>query len=85
MAESVNAAHKLEVFPDGQIRRYRGLLRGYTYQSHYMEEAEMLSDRIGIMKDGRLLALGTAAELMEQSGRERFEDAFVAIVKEARQ
>jgi ABC-2 type transport system ATP-binding protein len=49
--------------------------------THYMEEAEALSDRIGIMKDGKLLALGTADELKEKAGNEKFEDAFVAIVK----
>lgn len=49
--------------------------------THYMEEAEALSDRIGIMRDGHLLALGTAVELKEQAGTEKFEDAFVAIVK----
>ena len=49
--------------------------------THYMEEAEALSDRIGIMKDGKLLALGTAQELMEQAAEDRFENAFVAIVK----
>ena len=51
--------------------------------SHYMEEAEELSDRIGIMKDGRLLAIGTAEELKEQAGTKDFESAFVSIVKEA--
>ena len=49
--------------------------------THYMEEAEALSDRVGIMKDGRLLAVGTSAEIMEATGCDRFEDAFVAIVK----
>lgn len=51
--------------------------------THYMEEAESLSDRIGIMKDGKLLALGTADELKEKAGTDKFEDAFVAIVKGA--
>ena len=51
--------------------------------THYMEEAEALSDRIGIMKDGKLLALGTAEELKAKAGTEKFEDAFVAIVKGA--
>ncbi len=51
--------------------------------THYMEEAEALADRIGIMKDGRLLALGTAEELKVKAGTEKFEDAFVAIVKGA--
>jgi ABC-2 type transport system ATP-binding protein len=47
-----------------------------------MEEAEELSDRIAVMKDGKLLALGTAEELKEKTGKEKFEDAFVSIVKE---
>lgn len=51
--------------------------------THYMEEAEALSDRIGIMKHGRLVALGTAGELKRQAGAEKFEDAFIKLVKEA--
>ena len=50
--------------------------------THYLEEAEALSDRIGIMKDGRLLAVGTAAELKTRVGTDNFEKAFVSIVKE---
>ena len=50
--------------------------------THYMEEAEALSDRIGIMKSGRLLAVGTAEELKEKAGTDDFETAFVSIVKE---
>lgn len=49
--------------------------------THYMEEAEALSDRIGIMKSGKLLALGTAEELKRKAGTDKFEDAFIAIVK----
>ena len=49
--------------------------------THYMEEAESLSDRVGVMKDGRLLAVGTPKELTERMGAARFEDAFVEIVK----
>lgn len=51
--------------------------------THYMEEAEALSDRIGIMKNGRLLAVGTAEELKQKAGTDDFEAAFVSIVKEA--
>ena len=51
--------------------------------THYMEEAEALSDRIGIMKDGRLLAVGTVEELNHKAGTDDFETAFVALVKEA--
>lgn len=50
--------------------------------THYMEEAETLSDRIGIMKSGRLLAVGTAEELNQKAGTNDFETAFISIVKE---
>ena len=50
--------------------------------THYMEEAEVLSDRIGIMKSGKLLAIGTAEELIKKAGTNDFEAAFVSIVKE---
>ncbi len=53
--------------------------------THYMEEAESLSDRIGILKDGRLIAIGTAQQLMTRAGKDKFEDAFVALVKEVQQ
>ena len=49
--------------------------------THYMEEAEALSDRIGIMKDGKLLICATAEEIKETAGTENFEQAFVTIVK----
>ena len=51
--------------------------------THYMEEAEALSDRIGIMKSGKLLTVGTASEIMEKTGKTRFEEAFISVVKEA--
>jgi len=51
--------------------------------THYMEEAVALSDRIGIMKSGRLLATGTAEELVRLAGASDFEEAFVTLVKEA--
>ena len=50
--------------------------------THYMEEAESLSDRIGIMKSGKLLAVGTVEGLNERTGTNNFEEAFVSIVKE---
>ena len=50
--------------------------------THYLEEAEALSDRIGIMKSGKLLAIGTAQALCEQTGVKDFESAFIAIVQE---
>lgn len=51
--------------------------------THYMEEAESLCDRIAIMKQGRIIALGTPAELKAAAGKDDFEAAFIALVKEA--
>lgn len=50
--------------------------------THYMEEAEALADRIGIMKDGQLIALGTVQDLKESTGTDSLEKAFIALVKE---
>lgn len=66
------------------IRALKGKIT-VVLTTHYMEEAEALSDRIGIMKSGKLIALGTAQELKLQARKERFEEAFVAIVKGVQQ
>lgn len=47
--------------------------------THYLEEAQALSERIGIMAKGRLKAVGTASELMAMAGTDNFEDAFIAL------
>ena len=51
--------------------------------THYMEEAEALSDRIAIMKDGKLLICDTAEEIKKAAGEDNFERAFISIVKGA--
>ncbi len=48
--------------------------------THYMEEAEALSDRIGIMKDGSLLFVGTKEELYKKTNKNNVEDAFIEVV-----
>ncbi len=64
------------------IRSLKGKIT-IVLTTHYMEEAETLSDRIGIMRDGKLLLCGTAAQIKEKAGAENFEEAFVRIVKGA--
>ena len=57
-------------------------LRGKTtilLTTHYLEEAEALSDRITVLSKGTLCALGTAQELMKKTGAASFEDAFVTL------
>lgn len=64
------------------IRTLRGRVT-VILTTHYMEEAEALSDRIGIMDKGRLLSVGTPEEIMRGAGAKSVEEAFIKIVKEA--
>ncbi len=48
--------------------------------THYMEEAQMLSDRIAVMDNGKLLEIGTSEYLIKKYKVKNFEDAFVKIV-----
>ncbi|MBR2411218.1 MAG: ABC transporter ATP-binding protein [Clostridia bacterium] len=65
----------------GAIRSMKGKIT-IILTTHYMEEAEALSESIGIMKNGKLLAQGTVAELNAKAKTKDFESAFVSIVKE---
>lgn len=53
--------------------------------THYLEEAEALSDRIAILVQGRLKAVGTAQALKAQTGQDSFENAFVALAGSAQE
>lgn len=50
--------------------------------THYMEEAESLSDKVAVMVDGRIKAMGSVEELKEQTGADNLEEAFVRIAQE---
>jgi ABC-2 type transport system ATP-binding protein len=63
-----------------EIRRLRGKVT-ILLTTHYMEEAEALSDRVGIMQGGHLLAVGTPDEIKEQAGEKSLEKAFISIAK----
>ena len=62
------------------IRNLKGKVT-IVLTTHYMEEAEALSDRIGIMQDGKMRVCATAEQIKEMAGTEHFEQAFVRIVK----
>lgn len=51
--------------------------------THYMEEAESLSDKVAVMVDGQIKAMGSVEELKEQTGADNLEEAFVRIAQEA--
>ena len=50
--------------------------------THYLEEVEALSDRVGVMAKGNLVAVGTVDELVRQTNAKTFEDAFIALATE---
>ena len=50
--------------------------------THYMEEAESLSDKVAVMVDGQIKAMGSVEELKEQAGADNLEEAFVRIAQE---
>ena len=50
--------------------------------THYLEEAEALCDRVGILKEGVKIFDGTVESLKVQTGENSFEDAFVKISAE---
>lgn len=64
-----------------QIEKLKGKVT-IILTTHYLEEAQSLSDRIGIMAKGELKAEGTAQELMKLAGTDDFESAFVKIAGE---
>lgn len=64
------------------IERLKGKIT-IILTTHYLEEAEALSDRIAIMAKGRLKSVGTAKELMLSTHTEKFEDAFIALATES--
>lgn len=64
------------------IRRLKGRIT-IILTTHYMEEAEALSDRIAIMAAGKLLICDTAEKIKEAAQTDSFEQAFIRIVKEA--
>lgn len=72
----------LDVLARRELWKVIEILKGkvtVVLTTHYLEEAEALSDRVGIMAGGRLKALGTVSELCAMTGKNTLEDAFVAL------
>ncbi len=63
------------------IREARIQNKSILLSTHSMDEAEKLCDRIGIINDGKILAIGTLTELKEKTGGEKLEDVFVKLVR----
>ena len=72
----------LDVIARKELWRVINSLKGkitIILTTHYMEEAESLSDRIGIMANGNIVEVGTSKELIKKTKAKKFEDAFVSI------
>jgi len=54
--------------------------RAIIFSTHYMTEAELLCDRVGLIHRGDLLALGTKSALYAQTGTDNLKDTFLALV-----
>jgi sodium transport system ATP-binding protein len=63
------------------IRQARSQNKSILLSTHSMDEAEKLCDRIGIINDGKILAIGSIDELRAKTGKDRLEDVFVTLVR----
>ncbi|MFX0106924.1 MAG: ABC transporter ATP-binding protein [Candidatus Hodarchaeota archaeon] len=61
------------------IRELKSNGKAIILTTHYMEEAEELCDRVGIIDQGRLIALGTPRDLMEQHEAKDLEEVFIKL------
>jgi sodium transport system ATP-binding protein len=64
------------------LRESRSRGKAILFSTHYLEEAEALCDRFGLIHRGRLLAEGTLAELQKRTGHDRLTDIFLSLVDE---
>ncbi len=62
------------------IREARSQGKTVLLSTHLMEEAEMLSDRVGLLHDGQLRALGTMEELRTMSGKSRLREVYLSLL-----
>ncbi|MBN2064582.1 MAG: ATP-binding cassette domain-containing protein [Sedimentisphaerales bacterium] len=63
------------------IRNARQQGRTVIFSTHYMTEAEMLCDRIGLINNGELLTIGTRQALYQQTGKDNLQEAFLSLIK----
>jgi sodium transport system ATP-binding protein len=62
------------------LRRLRGEGRCVIFSSHIMQEVAALCDRIVVIAQGEVRAVGTPDELRAQTGEDNLEDAFVRLI-----
>jgi sodium transport system ATP-binding protein len=65
------------------IGRERDRGKAILFSTHQMEEVELLADRVGVVRDGALVAEGTPTDLVERSGESNLARAFLSLVSES--
>ena len=66
--------------PDTVVRAERDRGKAIIFSTHYLAEAELLCDRIGLLFRGRLLREGTPTALRAEAGAATLEEAFLSFV-----
>jgi len=61
----------------GVVRDLQAEGRTVVLTTHYIEEAEALCDRVGIIDHGRMIALGAPRELIAEAGKRNLEEVFI--------
>ena len=75
----------LDILARRELWKHIERLKGTTtviLTTHYLEEAESLSDRIAIMVNGSIKHIATSEELIAISGEKNFEEAFIKLATE---
>lgn len=75
----------LDVRARRELWKQIGELKGkitIVLTTHYLEEAEALADRIGIIHNGKMRALGTPDEIKKSTGKSKLDDAFIMLTEE---
>jgi sodium transport system ATP-binding protein len=78
-APTLGLAVKAVRDPRDSIRAMRDQGRCVTYSTHYMDDADRLCANIAIIVNGKMVASGTPVALMQKTGKENLEDAFVTL------
>jgi sodium transport system ATP-binding protein len=65
------------------ITRERERGKAVLFSTHQMDEVELLADRVGVLRQGRLVAEGRPADLVAQTGAASLSLAFLELVREA--
>jgi len=65
-----------------QIKQFKQMGITIVLTTHYLDEAEYLSDRVCILHQGKVILIESIANLKIQHKKERLEDIFIELVKE---